>query len=194
MKSLRLLSASGLRFILSASLFVIAFIGVVIFWIADGQLSRVATDVSHVVVDANASENNLSTLEKIKTELATEQDVVTRAGSIVADSQSYQYQDQIVTDLNNFANKAGIDITNIDFSASKVAAPAAKATVTPSGVKSISVVVTLKNPVNYNNLLRFIESTEQNLTKMQISRIGLSKGATGSDITSDVLTIEVYVK
>lgn len=194
------LTATKLRVGLVISLFVIGAIEATIFTFAYGQLAQTATDVSHVVVDANASQNNLATLEKIEKILEDEKGVVDRASSIVADSQSYQYQDQIITDLNNYANKNSVTITNVDFSAGQAATAtpgqaAAPVTAAPAGLKSTSVTVTLKTPVDYNNLLRFIEAVEQNLTKMQISKIGLSKGAsTGNDVTSDALTIEVYIR
>lgn len=187
------LTATRLRLMLSISLGVITLIAGGIFAYADSQLSQLAIETNHKAVDANASRDNLSTLEKIQDILANEKSVVDRASSIVADSKSYQYQDQIITDLNAFAGKHGVTITNVDF------AQSAGTTTTPpstiAGLKSTSVVITLKNPVNYNNLLRFIAAIEQNLTKMQVSKVGLSRGgATGSDITSDALTIEVYIR
>lgn len=194
------LTATTLRLILSVSLFLIAAVGVAGFTYAKGYLQAAAIDTSHSVVDASASQDNLQTLQKIQKTLAADKDVIARTSSIVADSQSYQYQDQIIGDLNSYAAKAGITITNLDFSA---AAPAAAATSSPAapaaaaqpaGVKSTSVAVTLNNPVGYNNLLTFIQSVEQNLTKMQISRVSLSKGSDSSSVTSDVLTIEVYIK
>ncbi len=198
------LTATSLRLILSISLFMIAAVGVISFIYVQGQLHAVAVDTSHIVVDANASQDNLQTLQKIQKILAADKDVISRTNSIVADSQSYQYQDQIIGDLNGYATKAGISITNIDFSAvAAVAAPAAAApaagganspAAAPTGVKSTSVTVTISNPVSYNNLLVFIRSVEQNLTKMQISRVGLSKGTNSSTVTSDALAVEVYIK
>lgn len=193
----RQLTATTVRIILSASLLVITGIGVTIFSLAHSNLQQVATDVSHVVVDSDASQNNLTTLETVKKTLAVNQDVIVRASDIVADSQSYQYQDQIVTDIGGYANRAGIGITNIDFSAAKATAPSSPTAATPAaplGVKTTSVSVTLKNPVDYNSLLRFIESIEQNLTKMQISKVSLSRSTAGNEITSDILTIEVYIR
>jgi hypothetical protein len=193
----RQLTASTFRLILSASLVVITGIGITLFSLANDQLRSVATDVSHVVVDANASQDNLTTLEKIKKTLASEQDVVARTNQIVAESKSYEYQDQIVTDLNGYASKAGITITNLDFSAGTAKTPAATATpaapVATSGLHSTSVTVTIQNPVGYNQLLQFIKSLEQNLTKMQVSKVSLSRGE-GGNITSDAFAIEVYIK
>jgi len=194
------LTPTGLRLILSISLFVITGIGGVAFSFLNGNLEKVAVDVNHKVVDANASQNNFQTLQSIQRQLEEKKDVVERARSIVADSQSYQYQDQIITDLSDYAKRSNIEITNMDFSAATQTGatpkttPSALTAPVPTGVKSTSVSVTLKNPVNYNNLLQFIYAIEQNLTKMQVSKVGLSKDATGGGITSDLLTIEVYVR
>jgi hypothetical protein len=194
------LTPTSLRLILSVSLFVVTGIGGVAFSFLNENLARVAVDVNHKVVDASASQNNLQTLQSIQRQLEEKKDVVERARSIVADSQSYQYQDQIITDLSDYAKRSNIEITNMDFSATTQAGAASKTTPStltvpvPTGVKSTSVSVTLKNPVVYNNLLQFVYSIEQNLTKMQVSKVGLSKDATGGGITSDLLTIEVYVR
>jgi uncharacterized protein (UPF0333 family) len=193
MNRIKRFTATQLRMILSLSLVAIILIAGIVFYFAESQLRQVATDVSHTVVDAEASQNNVTTLEKIKDILEKEKDVVARAQSIVADSQKYQYQDQIITDLNQFAERTNVSITNVDFTATAATTPTP--TAAPSGLKTTSVVITLKTPVDYNNLLRFIESIEQNLTKMQISKVSLSRDASGgNNVTSDALTIEVYIR
>ena len=194
------MTATRLRLILSASLFVIILIAGVSFSLIDGTLRDMATDVSHTTADAEASRDSVQTLQKVQQELTADADVITRASNIVAESQSYQYQDQIVNDLNDYANKAGVSVTSLDFGATTTT-PAASASPTPTssapavaGVNSKTVTVAIKNPVNYNNLLHFIRSIEQNLTKMQISKVGISKGSSGNDVSSDILTIQVYVR
>jgi hypothetical protein len=197
------LTATALRAILSVSLFVITGIGITLFSFAHHTLKSVAVETSHTVADASASQNNLQNLKKLQQYLASKQDIVNRAASIVADSQSYQYQNQIINDLNDYAGRAGLAITNIDFAAAADATgstPAGTAPVTTpaapvAGVKSTSVSITLKNPVDYNSMLRFIKSIEQNLTKMQISSVGLSKDTTNATgVASTILNIEVYIK
>jgi len=200
----RTLTATSLRLALSVSLFAIALLAGGLFYFADGQLHGVAVNVSHALVDASTSQNNVQVLQQIERQLADDKDVIARAKSIVADSQSYQYQDQIVGDLNKYAGKSGIPITNIAFSngSSTSSAPATNKTQTtspqaaaPSGVKTTSVSVTLENPVGYQNFLKFLRYIEDNLTKMQVQKISLSKGTgSGDDVASDVLTIQVYVR
>lgn len=191
-------TAIQLRLLLSLSMFVIALLVSVGFTFVNSQLKNYAVEVSHVAADANASRDNLQNLQKIETQLEDDQDIVQKTNSIVAESQSYQYQDQIITDINDYASRAGIGVTDINFSSQTAATPSASAptspVVVPSGVKSSSVVLTLKNPINYDNLLRFIRSIEQNLTKMQVSRINLSKDSVSNGVTSDILTLQVYVR
>lgn len=206
------ISATKLRILLASSLFLIIAIAVAIFYFANTKLQEVATEVSHTIADSTASQDNLQTLQKIEKKLAEEKDTIERVNSIVADSQSYQYQNQILFDLNQYASNAGITISNLDFSAgasadpatpapatsatpgAEAATPATPATPAPSAVKSTSVSVTLVNPIDYNALLRFMKAIEQNLTKMQISKVSLSKGTDANQVTSDSLTIEVYIK
>lgn len=199
MKS-RTLTASGFRMILVICLFIVAGIGIAVFWLTDDYLKGVAVNVSHTTVNANASQSNIQTLQKIQEELANNKTVVERASSIVAESKSYQYQDQIIKDLNDYATRSGISITKLDFSGTTAATgqtttkPATPNTSTISGVKSVSVNVSLKTPISYTNLLKFIQSIEQNLTKMQISKINLAKDSATGGVTSDAFSIEVYTR
>ncbi len=194
----RHLTASTLRIILIFTLFAIGALSTSVFWFITDGLRTTAVDASSTLAKANNSQNNVQNLQHIQTELKTHQEAVERAAGIVAESKSYQYQDQIIKDLTDYANRSGIGITNIDFSATKSTSTSTTSTPTPqaaapSGVNSTSVSVTIKNPVDYVGILRFIHSIEQNLTKMQISRVGLSKDGSGA-ITSDALTIEVFVR
>jgi hypothetical protein len=195
------LTATRLRLALGISLLLIEVLASLFIAKANQDLNDYAMQVSRVAADAAASKGNIKNLQKIQQELLANKDTVERANDIVADSQSYQYQNQIITDINDYANRAGITVTNMDFTAANTDTPAVTPTTpstapaVPTGVKSTSVSVTIKNPVVYEKLLRFIKSIEQNLTKMQISRIGFSKDTSSTTgITSEVLTIEVYVR
>jgi len=204
MKTRKPLTATTLRLILAISLVVIAGLAASGFVFFNNQLQSVATEVSRAAAEASASQNNLQTLQKIQKDLRENQDVVQRASNIVAESQSYRYQDQIITDLNSYAGAAGITINTIDFgttgqagttplSGSATPAPTPTTAPTLAGAKPTSVSITISNPVGYVNLLNFIHSIEQNLTKMQIAKIGLTKGTSGASVTSEAFAIEVYI-
>ena len=196
-----------LRLVLSVSL-ALAIIGAgIIFTLVSSQLKDVATTVSHKVADAEASRNNLTNLRKIEKFLEDNKEAVTRANEIVAESKSYEYQNQIINDLKTYAAASGVSIKSFDFAAGNSAtpttpAPAASATAPIEGaaasaaptLKSTTVSITLDNPIGYNNLLRFVKAIEQNLTKMQVSAITMSKGASNTQVTTDALSIEVYIR
>lgn len=204
--NIKAINATKLRLILAGSLLLLTVLGILLVVTAYPSLKNFSSEVSQITANADASEDSIQTLQKIQQELLINKDSIERASEIVAESQSYQYQDQIVTDLNDYANKAGITISNIDFETSSTAAgattpPAATtspsspaATAAPAGVKSTIANITLKNPVNYESLLRFIKHIEQNLTKMQISNITMAKDTNTGGITSGALNLEVYIK
>lgn len=222
-------SASRLRLSLfiTMALAVIAIVALVIYGVR--YLDSYAIEVSETVYQSSTSNERLAGVRQQAGALDDYESVAKRARQIVAESQTYLYQDVIIHDLHDFAKQAGVQITNFDFASgdsgdSGGAAPAPVAAPDPaldpvaegaaggsglaedgmplpgavepaSQLKSTTVNITLDNPVNYRNLLRFIHYIEQNLTKMQISSIALS-GATesNSDVTSDSLTIEVYIR
>lgn len=191
-------TATTLRLTLSLSLLLILLVTSGGVLLANGWLRSLATDVSHASADAAASHTTIATLQNLQEELAANQEVIERASSIVAESQSYQYQDEIIRDISNYAAAAGITITNFNFDTQATneqqqdqSAPSGVAP--PSGINSTLVSVSIQNPVTYDNLLRFFYSIEQNLTKMQITNVSLTKD-TGNNVTSDALTIEVYIR
>ena len=213
------LTPTTLRLILIAAMAALAVLAVVVFMVGYGKIKEYAVSTQTVAAEAQASDSSLQNLITLKKELETETDAVQRASMIVSESKSYLYQDQIIQDINRFADNAGIVITNISFSdtgtasttapvagtapASGAAAPAtgtAAATATggaPSGIKTTTATVTVKNPVDYNKMLTFIHSIEGSLFKMRISQVGLSKSTDAkspNDVTSDVFTIEVYLR
>lgn len=206
------LNAILLRRILIVSLVFISLFGIGIFSYSYSILSKFADETSQTASQAVASDDSLSDIAKMETSLKEEKDAVERASKIVAQSKSYQYQDQIISDLNGFANKAGVKITGISFNDGSAASSsnAASSTSTPTnssatsapstGLKSTTASVTIENPVEYRSILNFIYLIEQSLTKMHISSVSLSHSSDGQEgtsrtsVTSDALTIEVYLQ
>ena len=207
MNKLRSMNAVTLRIILSALLFVIVIIIGGIFYMGRGQLNSVSTRVNQAVADAQQSSNSLATYKRLEGELKTNQSIVDRAKLLTADMNQYQYQNQIITDLQTYARQTGIGITNIDFGSSSSAtgsATATPATGTPTAGaaggsagagKSVSITVTPSNPVGYTNLLNFVHAIEQNLPKMQISKLNMTRDGTNPQKVSVTdISIQMYVK
>ena len=206
------LTATNLRIILAVSLVAITAIGAGGFALAYNWLDGFAADASTVASHAAASESELQELSQTEKMLKTQHHAVERASKIAAESKSYQYQDQIINDLNDFARKAGITIADITFadnnakggssssSSSSASSSGKTGTSLPAiaGLKATTASVTVKNPVEYRKLLTFMYLVEQSLTKMRIANVDLSRstaqGQPPDSITSNTLTIEVYLR
>ena len=203
-----------LRAILFVLLLLLTAGGVGVFVYGYGQLKTRATDAQETATKAEASRSSLQNLIVTEKFLAANNDVVTRADQLASESKAYLYQDQIISDINKYANEAGIEVTNIGFDnpvSTSVSTPAPttpaagttdaaavpSASATPSNVKSTVATVTIKSPTSYSSMLTFIHLIEQSLFRMQVSKIGLSQASSQGgqgNITSDTLTIEAYIR
>lgn len=194
------LTATNLRAILSVAIALIAIASIAGFTLMSGSLKSFAAEVSKTNGEAAASKNNIQSLQRTQAELEKYKDTATRAESIVSESASYQYQDQITRDLNSIAAKAGIAITGFTFDTATAAAPAASTpdAGTPSEAaapNSKTVTIQLETSVPYKSLLTFMNMIEQNLTKMQIAKVTLAKSSDNDEnVAGQALAIEVYVR
>lgn len=196
------LTPRRLQIVLLVTMLLIVIGGVVIFQFAKTTLGAVAKDAAQTSADAEASQTAVTRLQQTERDLAANQDMVKRASRIAAESREYLYQDQIIKDLNTFANRNGVTIQGIDFGGGSTTAGATTTpstgaalptpTAAPGGLKTVTATITLKSPVNYASFLRFIRDIEQNLTKMQLGSLSLTRGEDG--LTSDALTVQVYVR
>lgn len=197
-KSKNKMTPAKLRLVLVGTIVLLLGLSAAGFWLFNEQLHGYSAEVQKANAAASTSSSDIARLEKLETELEEDKIAVTRAKNIVADSKYYQYQDQIIADITAYAKAAKLQVVSIAF-ADVAAKPAAGVVATPaapvpSGLKSISASVTLKNPVDYRNLMRFIHSIELNLTKMQLTGVSLQRDPVTGDINVNPLTIEVYTR
>jgi len=199
-----------LRVVLALSLIVLSTLGIGVFAFGYGQLKLFVIAAQDVAAKAQASQSSVQNLVATKKFLQSNADAINRANQLAAESKSYVYQDQVINDINKYASEAGLAITNIAFTTPTTTAvggtsgtttpPAtgsAAATSAPAGVKSMTANVTVKNPTNYLAMLDFIHLIEQSLFRMQISQVGISASGDSKNpnqVSSDILTIEVYVR
>lgn len=150
---------------------------------------RIAAD--HSKIDARISADELQKAHNLQVYLENHKADVEKAAAVVAETKTYQYQNQIVEDVNRYASIAGVTVLGFDFPLQKTTAAAAKA----GGVKTIQASFTLQNPVPYENYLRFLKLIEQNLTKMQITDISITPDTkVFGQINNPVIGLQVYVR
>ena len=195
------LTAQKLRLLLIVSIALLLAAAGVGFWFAHKQLVSFAEEVRKVTATATASTDELSTLQSLKRLLAEDADTVERTKNIVAESQDYTYQDQIIKDINTYANRAGVTILSYEFGTRTQTGGQASSGASPlggakpvAGLKTVGVSVSIKSPVKYTNIMNFIHYIEQNLTKMQLAGISLTKDQQSDNITANSFNIEVYTR
>ncbi len=196
------ITATRLRYILLGALSLTIILGSALFYLGYSQLSGTATETGEQVASARESETTIQRLESLKTELEEKKELVFTASQVTADSQNYAYQDRLVNDLTVYANRANLAITNISFTnpASSASTPASSslegantAPTSSASLQTATVDITLESPLNYRDLLNFLHYIEQNLTKLKVSRVTMTKNQS-ENVTIDVLNLEVYLQ
>jgi len=200
-KQLKGIGPTKLRIALIATILLLIVAAGIGYWFLRLQLVNYAEQVSKAAVAANVSANDVRNLQNLQTELKLGSVAITRTKNIVAESQSYQYQDQVITDFTRYAKAAGVTVSGFGFDttapgAATVPTPVdPQAAPVPTGLKTTRVSVTVKNPVEYKALMQFIHLIELNLTKMQLTGISISQSPEKPNlVTVNPLTIEVYTR
>lgn len=197
------ITAGKLRVVLAVTIVLILVLSAASFWFFRSQLEGYASEVRKANANALVSTKDVSKLKDLEKELADSQVAIARAEKIVGDSKFYQYQNQIIADINAYARTAGIVIEGYSFLETGTPGAAAGAPPVvagtdgppPAGLKTTSVSITVKTPIEYAALMRFVHSIETNLTKMQLTGVSISRTEFGSkNVSTNPLTIEVYTR
>ncbi|MBC7746518.1 hypothetical protein H7Y40_00885 [Pedobacter sp.] len=193
------MSALQLRnILLTCVILLLGGIGTLIYF-ASGFLHEETVTTTHARIDAELGEQDIDKLKNLEKVLATNTASIQKADQIVSESKQYEYQDQIVNDINAYAARTGVKIIGYDFSTAATTTTPAVATTptTPqvSGVKTLNVTLSLQSPMPFDNYLRFVKAIEKNLTKMQVSGINISPDdKISSSITNPSVILIVYVR
>lgn len=195
----KVLNASIARIILSLLLLIIlsAMVGLVIF--AYSFLSKTSEEVGKMQTEAIAVDAKIQSLLASKSQLDRNSDTVKKAKNIVSESKLYQYQNQIIQDLNTYADRAGIPIKSFTFqneptTSAKTATSSKQTSTSPAGVKSTFVSIQLGDHIDYTKFLHFLSLIEKNVTRMQLSGVSISRGANNHEISIQSLEVKVYTR
>ena len=195
----KVLNASIARIVLSLLLLIIlsAMVGLVIF--AYSFLSKTSEEVGKMQTEAIAVDAKIQSLLASKSQLDRNSDTVKKAKNIVSESKLYQYQNQIIQDLNTYADRAGIPIKSFSFqneptTSAKTAKSSKRTPASPAGVKSTFVSIQLGDHIDYTKFLHFLSLIEKNVTRMQLSGVSISRGANNHEISIQSLEVKVYTR
>lgn len=182
------MTATKLRYVLIALIVVlVAGFGAGAWWV-QGMLADKVRETDHAKTDADLSATELQQLKQLDKQLEDQQDVVERAKQIAATSAQYQYQDQVIKDVSDYAARYGIQVNTFDFSTTNKNATAV------NGAKKTPFTVTLRGPLSYTTFMSFLRDLEGNLTKIQVTSLTLAPDKDPNKITNPSLSCEVYLK
>jgi len=195
----KVLNASIARIVLSLLLLIIlsAMVGLVIF--AYSFLSKTSEEVGKMQTEAIAVDAKIQSLLASKSQLDRNSDTVKKAKNIASESKLYQYQNQIIKDLNTYADRAGIPIKAFSFqneptTSAKTAKSSKRTSTSPAGVKSTFVSIQLGDHIDYTKFLHFLSLIEKNVTRMQLLGVSISRGANNHEISIQSLEVKVYTR
>lgn len=195
----KVLNASIARIVLSLLLLIIlsAMVGLVIF--AYSFLSKTSEEVGKMQTEAIAVDAKIQSLLASKSQLDRNSDTVKKAKNIVSESKLYQYQNQIIKDLNTYADRAGIPIKAFSFqneptTSAKTAKSSKRTPASLAGVKSTFVSIQLGDHIDYAKFLHFLSLIEKNVTRMQLLGVSISRGANNHEISIQSLEVKVYTR
>jgi hypothetical protein len=150
------------------------------------------TDANNIKVKSYSSVSGaLSSNEliRLQNDVNAHKTVSTEATQLFYSKQNYE--GAVKQDLNNYASKTGITISDI----SATQAPTIDAGSTPVvGLTPEFFSVTINNPVAFNGLLEFIRATETNTPFMKLTGIDITGSTTSQSVTVKPMIIEVYTK
>lgn len=191
-------------FALSLVLILVGMGGIVYFGYT--MLQGTAEEVSKIQTEAKAVDAKVQNLARLEKEMEKYKDSVAKARQLVAETQQYQYQNQIINDLTTYANQSGVGIEGFTFASGSAGAKSNSGSSGTSGTnnssgsnsaagpKSMKVSVRLNEKTDYMALLRFMHLIEQNLTRMQIASVSMSKAEGVGQVSTQTLDVEVYVR
>ena len=191
-------------FALSLVLILVGMGGVVYFGYT--MLQGTAEEVSKIQTEAKAVDAKVQNLARLEKEMEKYKESVAKAQQLVAETQQYQYQNQIINDLTAYANKSGVGIAGFTFTSGSAGAKSnsgssgtsgtnnSSGSTSAAGPKSMKVSVRLNEKTDYMALLRFMHLIEQNLTRMQIASVSMSKTEGTGQVNTQTLEVEVYVR
>jgi len=211
------MSAALLEKLLLVLIVLILAVTIGIYYFLFGFVKSQADTAAESVAKAESSQKDLDDLNKSYKWLQANPETVDKTSKIVAQASSYQYQDQVINDIESYANQSGLNVISYRFSelsgtgaaassssaapASSSAAPSAAAgaatpatAAAPSGLTQASIDIGLDTGISYRKLLQFIKRIEQSVTRLQINSIDISSvsGAENKKGVPDPVSVSTF--
>lgn len=160
---------------------------------ATGMLKEKATHVSKLKATNDARDVELQQAWQAKQRAEELQSVEELTADFLPESKQ---QSELVAEILQLAQESGLSFTGISFNASSDPTALSSQTETATagtGVLAFPFSLPLESP-SYNQIIDFLERTEQNRRKMQINSIVITPPAEAGDPYTINLEMTVYVR
>lgn len=166
-----------------------------IFVYADKFLSTKATETNHARIDAELASQELINLQNLEKDLVSEAAVIQKTQQIVAESQKYQFQNQVIEDITSYARQYGITILGFDFGTKPGAPPNSSQSSGTAGSQQRTIVsINLQNNIPYTSFIQFLKALENNVTKMQLTGVQVQPMEDPNFVQSPTIDVEVFLR
>ena len=188
-------------FVMMGVIALIALAGAGVFYYADSLFANNASEIADLKADDAVLEEQIRKGREIEQQL---NDIAFLEPVIEEVLPSEKEQSNLVGELARIEAQTGISLLNINFPGSDIGEGADPTTTQTEDLESLGTVKLLPvttsfQCVSFNQLLNFLEKTEDNRRKMQVTKIDILRRSNTKDATCQVgrldvsLTIEVYI-
>lgn len=145
-------------------------------------LKDYAKEVNMKVIDSEASTRQVQQLQVLESQVDQDDGLISRAGDIFATEGNFQ--SQAIRDVNRYAELAGLNVTTTTFRDNSPI---------PS---SRTLVVDIQSPASYQGLIRFLRGVENNIPKMEVTELNISRTSSGAgdQVNIENITIAIHIR
>ena len=208
----RNLNATTFRMILLSVLTVTIIASIAATYFGQSFLRSNSESVIQAVSTEFSSKNRLEQLQKAEQVLKDHEVSMEKARNIASSSDGFAYQQQLIDDINRYAQRAGITVTGYSFAeapsggaaagasaGNAAASPKSPATpgipAGPVGMQKAAVTVSFLSPIDYETLMRFLTILDTSLPKINAESIQINRSESNpNEVNLTSLNLEVYIK
>lgn len=182
------LKPTVIRIILAVSIGLMTIANIAIFFLGKDIIAESSQSLTELSTELKKSQNEIEKIESIKSQMEQIKDIPDLVTQATADKTDNRHQEKIIKTLEEYAQKTGLVVKNINFATSSSVVTQDKSTV--------MATISFSQPTNYTNVIKFMKLTEIGLPRMQITDVSMS--VTNSEeggidaVSTSTIQIKIY--
>ena len=173
--------ATSLKNLLTFIFVIVIAASVGVYYMSITQLESYAVEVSHKVVDSEASSTLVQGLQALQTQLRSDEALVSKADNIFATEDNYQTR--AARDVQNYAELADLSISETSFSSEG------------NSDSERDFTVKFSSSVPYTDFIAFLQGVEGNIPIIKVKNMTLKGDESNrANVTVENLTMSILVR